>query len=409
MELYTLNRSYFRQDIIEEFESLIWTERFYGDSECEVVVPLVDDPQKSRQLLQSLQAGTLLAIDQSREPMIIETFSIEEGKIKVMGISILSWLNNRFVRNSVKHKKTNWKISNQKAGQILWTIVKQMCTDKSTIIGTGDMGLGLGATGIARENELIIPKLRLDDWDDSGKKIKKTLVPYGPVYDALRKIAEQHAVGMQIWLNDDNQTLRFRSYKGADRTTGNKIIRFSPVMDSFTNVKELRSRATFKTLVYSYASSLEKIDTADHNTDPDTWLQQDGKPGIYRRPAPQTGKYTGFDLRAEMILVEDITIKTDFDEGDDADDTVSGKRQELLDILNNRAEKEAKQNPMIKTVDAEVAPTNLFQYGRDYNLGDKIQIQGVTGITEDARVTEYIRTQDSSGEKSYPTVDAVDP
>src|SRR5580765_8642145 len=95
MELFTLNKSFQRVDLIEEFDSLIWTERYYGDSECEVVVPL------QRPLLNKLEAGTFLAIGESREPMHIETANItDDGKLKVQGISICSWLNNRFDHRS---------------------------------------------------------------------------------------------------------------------------------------------------------------------------------------------------------------------------------------------------------------------------------------------------------------------
>jgi hypothetical protein len=221
---------------------------------------------------------------------------------------------------------------------------------------------------------------------------------------------------MKITLKDSDQTLRFRSYKGTNRTSkksanpNNPIVRFSPTMDSLASINELRSIAEFKTLVYSYASSLEKIDTADNNSDPDTWLQQDNKPGVSRR-TKEEGKYTGFDLRAKLLLVDNIKVKNDLDEEDKngPEDTVPKKRAELLDILNNRADKELKQNEYIRTVDGEVAPTNLFQYGRDYDLGDIIEVQGNTSLVEVSRVTEYIRTQSSEGEKSYPTVVAIDP
>jgi len=406
MELYTLDRNYSRIDVIEEFYSVIWTERFYGDSECEVVVPLRAD------LFSKLAEGTLLIIDKSTEPMIIETRSIEDGRIKVIGISVLSWLNNRFVRNSVQHQKTQWKITNLHAGEILWTIVRQMCTDKSTIIGTNKMGLG----NAAREKELIIPELKLESQDTTGKKISKVLVPFGPVYDALRTIAEQYKVGMRISLKDSDKTLRFRSYKGTNRTSNkntnpkNPIIRFSPTMDSLASVNELRSVAGFKTLVYSYASSLAKIDTADNPGLPNVWLQQDNKPGISSRTTEE-GKYTGFDLRAKILLATDIQIKNDLDEDDKngPEDTVPKKQAELLDVLNNRADKELKQNEYIRTVDGEVAPTNIFQYGKDYDLGDIIEVQGNTRLVEVSRVTEYIRTQSSEGEKAYPTVVAIDP
>lgn len=408
MKLYTLDRDYNKLNVIEDFYSVIWTERYYGDGECEIVVPL------TRDYITQLKEGTLVSIDKSAEPMILENFLIEEGKIKVTGISILSWLNNRFIRNSVNQRRKSMKIANQRPGEILWTIVKQMCTSKSTLIGTNSMGLG----SAARERELIIPKLLLDSPDTSGGKIKKTLVPYGPVYDGLRKIAEQHKVGMQITLRDGDKTLRFRSYKGANRTSGQKtspknpIVRFSPTMDSLASVSELHSIAEFKTLVYAFAPNIAKVDTsvdthtADPEDKPDTWPQQDNKPGIARRTTTE-GKYTGFDLRAKMIFIDDSTIADNPDDpGPDSPATV---RDEMLDILNNRADKELKQNEYIRTVDGEVAQTNLFQYKTHYDLGDIIEVQGNTRQVEYSRVIEYIRTQSSEGEKAYPTVEAVDP
>ncbi|HEY1247422.1 MAG TPA: hypothetical protein VGE97_00400, partial [Nitrososphaera sp.] len=58
-------------------------------------------------------------------------------------------------------------------------------------------------------------------------------------------------------------------------------------------------------------------------------------------------------------------------------------------------------------VDGEIVPTSQFQYGKHYNLGDVIEVQGNTGAIQISRVTEYIRSQSASGEKSYPTLEAV--
>lgn len=398
MEPCTMNRDFERLDVIEEFYSLIWTERYYGDSEVELTIPL------QASMITKLAEGSFLSIRESTEPMIIETVNIEDGKIKVMGVSILKWLNNRFIRNSPNHRKTTWKFKQKTPGQVLWTVVKEMCTEKSSYLNPPYKDMGLTN---AQAHELIIPGLKLGAEESAGKKIKKILVPYGPVYDSLRKIAEQYKIGMQIYLGTD-LSIKFRSYKGANRTTGDTIVRFSPVMDSLSDVKEVRSIAEFKTLIYSFAASLEKIDTADANDNPDTWLQT--RPGIARRAKGPEGKYTGFDLRAKMIFPGDITIKQDLDEEDDSgpESTLSGKREELRDVLDNRAEKELKQNEYIRAVDGTVAPTNAFQYKVDYDLGDIVQIQGNTGLTENSRVIEYIRTQDASGEVSYPTIEAIE-
>lgn len=404
MELYTLDRTLAKLDVIENFESLIWTERYYGDGECEVVIPF------NKKLIDKMVSGRFLAIDQSEEPMIIETFKVEEGKIKVSGISVLSWLNNRFIRKGGDHRRTNWKIMNKKPGEILWTVVREMCTAPS--LGSGKMGLGPGATGEARERELIIPGLKLGAQDTSGSKVKRTLVPFGPLYDGLRKVAEQHKVGMQITLRDDDTSLRFRSYRGRDLTKGNDQVRFSPAMDSLINPNELRSKGQFKTLAYAYASGLEKVDTADENDDPDTWLQQDNKPGMYRRPGSKTeGNYTGFELRAMLVLADDIAVKNDLaEEGKSGEDTVAEIRADVIEALNDRAKKAVRETTKeyVRTVDGEIAPMNLFKYGIHYSLGDLVEVQGYTSLVEVSRVTEYIRTQDSQGEKAYPTVVAAD-
>ena len=325
MQLFTLNKSFRRQDLIDEFDSLIWTERFYGDSECELVVPLQKD------LINKLTTGSFLALDQSTEPLHIETFSIEEGQIKVQGISICSWLNNRFVRTSDDHRQSVWKIRDQKPQQVLRTVVNQMCTASSDYLNNRkDMGLG----SATRAKELIIPGLSLTSYNiknDPDKKLAAVLIPYGPVYDALRKIAEQHHVGMQIFLNPSDYSLKFRTYKGTNRTSNQKvnaIVRFSPLTDSLAKVNELRSIVDYKTLVYSYASNLEKVD-ADPGTG--TNMQDiQSTPGVARR-SPSEGKYTGFDLRAEITLESDIKVANDINKTDPRGD-LAGMRQELRDI-----------------------------------------------------------------------------
>lgn len=48
-----------------------------------------------------------------------------------------------------------------------------------------------------------------------------------------------------------------------------------------------------------------------------------------------------------------------------------------------------------------------YKYGLDYNLGDIVKIRGDYGLDELARVTEYIRTEDATGEKAYPTLSTI--
>lgn len=374
MEPFTLDRNFHKQDILDGFLSIIWTERYYGDSAVELVVPGTPD------MIQKLPVGTFLGISESDEIMILETVDIEDGNLKVSGISLLSWLNNRFIRVSALHQDRYWYLSGGPPGWVLWAIIYYMCVQGSPYLnGSVDIG-------IPNPQQLAIPGLGLKAYDTAGGNISVG-VPYGPVYDAMREIATTYEVGMQITLEtvtDTSFSLGFRSYRGLNRTTDqtvNSPVRFSPTMESLTDIKELRSIAALKTLVYAFAPALNP---------------NEGEPEL-RGPAGVSmlsgTQYTGFDLRTQLVFAEDITT-----------DMVGGSSTNLLNILNSRAHDAITTNHFIKTVDGEIVPTNQFKYGVHYNLGDIIEVQGNSEVISASRVTEYIRSQDKAGERAYPTV-----
>src|SRR4029077_18966504 len=374
MQPYTLDRAFHKRDMIDEFYSIIWTQRYYGDSEVEMVV----DP--TSEMIKKLAPGTFLGLEGSRKTMMLETFDIQPDSLKVTGISLLKWLNNRFIRVSASHEDKYWYISGGPPGWVLWAIVFYMCCQGSPYLD------GTNPIGIPNPQQFIIPGLGLKDYDTSGGNISVG-VPYGPVYDALREIATTYQVGMEITLesvSDTSYTLGFRSYRGLDRTSGQStksVVRFSPQMDSFTNIKELQSIAAFKSLVYAFAPS---------------FTPQEGQPDLRTAAgvsAMSDASYNGFDLRALMVFSEDITT-----------DMVQGSSANLLNILNSRAYDARTDHRFIKAVDGEIVPQNQFQYGVHYNLGDVIEVQGNSGVVQSSRVTEYIRAQDSAGERAYPTV-----
>lgn len=371
MELYTLDRNFQKKDVIDKFSSVIWTERYYGDSEVELVVT------PTLEMIQKLPLGTFLRVNDSNEVMILETATIENG-LKLKGISLLSWLNNRFIRVSAAHEDKFWYLSGNTPGATLWLIVYNMCVSGSPYLNGGIN------TGVVNPERLVIPGLGLNNYDASGEVINVG-VPYGPVYAALREIAITYEVGMQILLDnvtDTSYSLGFRSYRGLDRSsnqTDNPIVRFSPQMDSLTDIKEIQSIAALKTLTYVFAPS-----------NPGGLATT---PGIGNLTGSQ---YVGFDLRALMVFADDITT-----------DMVGASAPNLLNVLNARALDELNKNRFIAAIDGEIVPENQFKYGVHYNLGDVVEVQGNSEIVQTARIIEYIRSQDVTGEKAYPALTMI--
>lgn len=386
MELYTLNEYFHKKDAIDNFLSVIWTERYYGDSSIELVVPEISDA-----ITNTLVEGSFIGLEGSEDTMIIETRDIQDGIIKLSGISLTQWLNNRFIRASANHEDKYWHISGYSADFTMWNIIYYMCSPESPYLTPGDTTMG-----IPNPEDLAIPGLTVADFTMEGDPIE-VAVPYGPVFDAVKDIAVSNELGIKLRVMFEDPyfaflettfRLGFKVYKGLDRTSGqdvNPAVRFSPKMDSFSNIKELKSIAAFKTNAYSFAPGLKAAEgDPPLTTDPGVSIRTDAE-------------YTGFDLRAIMIFADDITT-----------DQVGSDPDAVVTILNSRAKDAIAANPYVQAVDGEIVPDNQFKYGIHYSLGDLVEVQGNSGTVKTARITEYIRSQDASGEKAYPTLSIIE-
>lgn len=366
MELFIMDKNFRKQYIIDKFVSAIWTERYYGDSDVELHVPATSD------MIQKIPTDTFLGLEGSKEVMLLDTIDIENGDLKATGQGLMPFLNNRFIRVTAAHEDQYWNLSGGTAGWALWAIVYYMCIS------------GGYPVGVPNPASFVIPGLGLGGYDDSGAPVTLA-VPYGPVYDAMRDIATTYEIGMKITLEsatDTGYSLAFWAYKGLDRTSGqtvNPIVRFSPEMDTLTGIAEVQSIANYKTNVYSYAPE-----------NPNGLATTPGESSVAGNP-------TGFDFRAMMTFEDDITT-----------DQVGSDPNVLLNLLNARAASALNDNRTVKTVDGEIVPLHQFQYGIDYMLGDIIEVQGNSETIQSSRVTEYIRSQDDTGETAYPTVAMLD-
>lgn len=374
MDIYTLNRGFVRQDLIDEFESVIWTDRYYGDGDFKLSVPATDE------MMAKLPKGQFMIHSESVEPMILETREIKDGLINTTGISLTQWLNNRFIRTSADHSVRDHHMVGYIPGEAIQAIVQFTCINSGPYLnGTIPIGIPVGLL-----DDLIIPGLSIAETDHTGPAVDFT-VPFGPVYDAIKQIAETYEIGLKIELvfaNEDNYMLTFEPYKGKDRTSSqavNPVIQFSPEMESLTNITDLDSIADHKNYVFAFAPGADPaVATASGFS---TTL-----------PIGQSG----FDLRAEELFADDISTDPPL------------TAAQLLNSLNQRAAGETTNKKIVQLVDGEIVPTGQIKYGTHYFMGDIVEVKGNTGILQKARITEYIRSQDSAGERAYPTLSMID-
>lgn len=373
MDIYTRDKVTFKkQDEIDVFESAIWTERYVGNGDFELLVPDNDDTKSK------LFQGQILGCEGSDQPMILETREIKDGILKATGIALAQWTNNRIIRTTNDHSVKEWLITAQTPGQAIRTITTNFLMPSDYLDGTINIGIPTFQVTLMPVPGLITGSTYLTGTPTNFS------VPFGPVYDAVKAIADSYDLGLRIVLSgayDDYFILEFDVYKGTDRSSDqsvNPTIRFSAEMDSLTNIQDLESISDHKNWVYTFAPGLQALGPTAG------WAWSYGPPDL------------SFDLRVEQVFEDDIDAAT------------MPNVATLNTVLQEKANVELSNRKIAKLVDGEIVQTDEINYGVDYFLGDVVEVEGNTGILQKARITEYIRSKDSAGEKAYPTLSMID-
>lgn len=363
MELFTLNRDYARMSTVDYFSSAIWTERVLGDDDFQVNVPATPA------IMRALSVGTFVGLVGSKVLMRIDSQTIKDNVLKVVGRSLMQNLNIRFIRFTAQHLDKSYTIIGS-PGYVLQYLVQQMAIDGPWLSGTSSMG-------IPNPSRLKIPFFSVQDYDNQLPSVS-IQVPYGPLYDALKQIAKAYNLTQRIEWNGENNIV-YRNWLGVDHTSEgpNALVRFSTQLDNFASTTEIVDATNFKTNAFSFASALGT-----------------GATFLASEDSIQ-GSYNGWDLRAEMVFNDDIK------------DAPVDQPDLLPNVLAQRAYDSLVSSQIVEAVDGQVLPTSQYVYGTHYNLGDVIEAQGTSGIIQNSRVTEFIRAQDGSGEKAYPTLVAI--
>lgn len=390
---------YERNIVIDDFVSATWTERFIEAGEVEILLPAVHEH------LKFLAPGNLLGCQGSREVMLVESRSIEGGLVKANGKTLEAFFNERYIPD----KRIMGEVTMvARGGDILKSIVDYMQTWPSA----ADNNFGnFSHFAEYQSNNIIDLQIAPPDPDETGK-IWTEIIPAGPVYDTLVSLAKKYKIGQSVvWtrmspeeialntLDDADHRFVYTTYQGVDRTAGseNDLVIFSPDLDNFSNANQLLSIAGSKNYVVVIPPEwIFKVQLAyPALVDPWNWVMwnyPDNENNIFGY------RYTTIDCTD--LTPEKLGIP---DNPPTSADYIPGL-EKMFRIMRARQEKALIENKRTKIVDGEVTPNNPYVYKKDYNLGDLVEVQGEFGDPLNGVVTEYIRSQDETGERHYPTI-----
>jgi hypothetical protein len=169
----------------------------------------------------------------------------------------------------------------------------------------------------------------------------------------------------------------FQLYKGLDRTvsqTENTPVIFSPDYDNIGTTDFLYDTSTYYNLIQEggEGEGSEKKHV--------TVIESNEIKGLY--------------LREKYIQAENVSSNTE-------DGQMSST--EYLQILKRRAEDNLRKAAITKEFSGEVLNTDMYLFGVDYGLGDKVTVINEYGIQGTAIVTEVTEVEDAEGYRLIPT------
>lgn len=372
MEVYPLDPLLRRIDIVEDHESLIWTERYkqYGDFELTVA-----STQRSRNLL---KPDTLLAMNESHRVMKVESFedgTDQDGRrmLTVKGRSIEALLYDRVARNDLLGTTTTTgtgedAVTTDKVWTLTGTPAAIMRKIFHDICVTGILSVH-DKIPLINEGSTFLPATTIPEPIDP---ITVDLDPV-TVYDAEVQIADIWNLGFRLIREYDTSKLWFDVYTGTDRTSGQATrpaVIFAPELDNLQNTKELTITENTKNVAYVYSPAGFQMVYAI-GVDPEI---------------------DGFDRKVLVINATDVTTEKYPDPEDVATALIRIGNDELVQYRASQA------------FDGEINQHSAYKYGLDYFLGDNVEQRNSSGVANVMQVTEQIFVSDQEGDRSYPTL-----
>lgn len=356
MQIIVLNTKFEVVDIIDQFRSFIWTDRYQEYGDFELIIPI-----ESFRTFQYLQIGNYIQIDTSGRTMIIEGYlletSIQDGpSIKVVGRDLASILSRRII----------WNTTNLNGG--FHNAVKLLINEN--IINPKMPERRIANVTFKDSTDARILNLQCHATYENRENLGET----------LKELCVEKDVGFQVILTK-NHEFEFSLRKGVDHTYAQKInpfVIFSPKYNNLINSEYLENTQDWANVCFIEG---EDVDNRPSGGDaPILWTTVGYDVGLARREA-----YTS----AGGLTSDDENVKL--------------THQQKIEMMEQAGREELADYKYVKSFNGETDPYSMFRFGRDFSIGDRVQIENEWGFEGTSTISEFITCQDMNGFSQYPT------
>lgn len=381
MELHSLDGNFHADQVVDNYESLIWTERYATNGEFELVSSDVAGIQRILPI-STPERDSYVALRDSLVPMVVEVHKIQEPpdgprQITVTGRSFDTVLERRPAVKELNPASTRvqWKERAEKESDAAYKVIRQVIGDPLARIPPVGTATALPPVlpGVAPED--AIPEINLPIPEDyEGPTTPPTTyskefeIPSKDLYSTVLEMigANHHGIKASRPLDSSHQ-VDIEIYNGADLT--HDVI-FDVRVDQFDDAVYLLSRQGSANVAYVFGKTQSAIIRKNE------------------LGAPPSG------LMRRVIMLDPPS--------DDVADSA--------DVLRSRGLVDLYKYNATALFSGELAEhvASLYNAPGGYSLGDIVYLQGKYGLGQSVRVAEFIRSVDPSGKKAYPTFEVVD-
>lgn len=356
MDITIRNKDLVKTNVIDIVDSFIWTDRFFGYGDFQIVT------KASIDYISAFRENYFLSIKDSEHTMIVESFNlrtdVENGDtFTIKGRSLESILERRIV-----WKQTVLSGSFQNG-------IKRLLDENA--INPEDQDRKITRLIFEESTDPRITSLLIDN-QFTGDNL----------YTVIQQLCEKNKIGFKIVLDSDKNFI-FKLYAGTDRTLDqieNSVVMFSPELDNLSNTNYYHSTVPHKTMTLVGGEG-------------------DGSDRITTQVALSGGSNLDLDRRELFTDARDISSMVDGEQ-------ISA--EEYNTLLFERGVLNLLENQKISSFDGEVDPFSTYIYGLSFFMGDIVQFENEYGLQGKTRVTELIISEDLSGSNKYPTFELVE-
>lgn len=385
MEIYILDALLRPIDVVDEFISFIWTERYAVKGDFQLVT--LSTIQNRNRFVKD----AMLIIPDSKRIMRVNTIedTIDEDKgntLTVKGFEVVSIFEQRV-------------IATKQVGGAYDTMLLPITyyTTKTPLELPGYMvwQICFATSGFQLDSDDTVPFLQNSSVPGTGLYPLGNIPPIQPLavtweqkvnslYSAMTDIAKAYDVGFRLYKDPNSSNLYFEAYLGNDRTSLQTIFPAVVFSSDMTNLQDtteyIDNTAHFNVVIaiYEYPNPIDgdlpsTLTITSTASDPELAFSAGG-----------------FDRKVKTISVTSLPdgmLPVD-----------------IPAYLLTLAQAELTQSRPTDIFDGTIDEHGEYVYERDYFLGDLVEIRGDNGGAAFMRVEEQIIKYDASGKSSYPSL-----